>query len=443
MKRSATIAMLVALAVAAAGAQTAAGSAQAPTVSEKRDIAVFALGYYGWNIPLEALGSIDAEIQKVFVDLGRFNIIGVTQRMSSGGLQDFIGAVKKVKSENLTIPEKYQFGEAIFTEAEFNRLLGAFVVAVPVVSSFISEWNYQSGQWTADIKTNVTFIDVSSGGSVLGVAQVATTGRDNGSQLAAVEGAIEAIPVQLQFEIRKITAFQINTRILATSGGEVRIQLGADMGLKKGDEYSVIRATMLQGLRDEREVGLVLIKDVGPQISTGVVLYGGAEITADAQLREVPRLGVDVEPFFSYLSGPVHVMPGMRFVPSRGFYGFRPYATVEIPIGVQTNIYGIAVLPVNVVVGGQYDLHLGRLTFSPCAGVGLSYIYGVEGLTSSNSSSNYLSHLGVQALFQISWLNSRDMRIYIEGGGEYWASISSFFDPYYGLSAGVGLAWKL
>ena len=48
-------------------------AAQAPTVSEKKDVAVFSLGYYGWAIPLETLGSIDQEIQKVFVDLGRFN----------------------------------------------------------------------------------------------------------------------------------------------------------------------------------------------------------------------------------------------------------------------------------------------------------------------------------------------------------------------------------
>ena len=52
-------------------------AAAAPTVSEKKDVAIFALGYYGWAIPLETLGSIDMEIQKVFVDLGRFNIIGV------------------------------------------------------------------------------------------------------------------------------------------------------------------------------------------------------------------------------------------------------------------------------------------------------------------------------------------------------------------------------
>src|SRR5512136_1123956 len=91
-------------------------AAQAPTVSEKKDVAIFALGYYGWAIPQETLGSIDQEIQKVFVDLGRFNILGYAERFSSGGLQDFIATLKKAKEANFVLPEKFQFGEALLTE---------------------------------------------------------------------------------------------------------------------------------------------------------------------------------------------------------------------------------------------------------------------------------------------------------------------------------------
>jgi len=125
MKRTATLAALV-LALAMAASPL---FAQAPVVSEKKDVAVFALGYYGWAIPFETLGNIDMEIQKVFVDLGRFNIIGVTQRLSSGGLEQFIATLKKAKEASFVMPEKYQFGEAILTEGEFNKLVGAFIVA--------------------------------------------------------------------------------------------------------------------------------------------------------------------------------------------------------------------------------------------------------------------------------------------------------------------------
>ncbi|HET7838137.1 MAG TPA: hypothetical protein VFL04_00155, partial [Rectinemataceae bacterium] len=69
MKRKALLASAI-LAIAAVAAPLFA----APVVSEKKDVAIFALGYYGFAIPMEGLGNIDSEIQKVFVDLGRFNI---------------------------------------------------------------------------------------------------------------------------------------------------------------------------------------------------------------------------------------------------------------------------------------------------------------------------------------------------------------------------------
>jgi hypothetical protein len=74
-----------------------------PVVSEKQDVAIFSLGYYGWNIPFQTLGTIDIEIQKVFADLGRFNIVGVTHRLSSGGLDQFITTIKQAKQKNFII----------------------------------------------------------------------------------------------------------------------------------------------------------------------------------------------------------------------------------------------------------------------------------------------------------------------------------------------------
>ena len=79
--------------------------------------------------------------------------------------------------------------------------------------------------------------------------------------------------MQLQFEIRKIPAFQINTRILEVHGAEVELQLGQDMGIRKGDEYSVMKESMIMGIKDEREVGLIDIKDVGSGISTARIIY--------------------------------------------------------------------------------------------------------------------------------------------------------------------------
>ena len=64
--------------IAVMAALAASAFAEAPSVSEKKELAIFSLGYYGWNIPLEALSGIDTGIQRVFTDLGRFSIIGLS-----------------------------------------------------------------------------------------------------------------------------------------------------------------------------------------------------------------------------------------------------------------------------------------------------------------------------------------------------------------------------
>ncbi len=283
MKRKTGFAVILAALAMATGAW-----GQAASVSEKRDMAVFSLGNFGWTLPLEATGAIDAGIQGVFAELGRFNIIEMTQRLSSGGLAEFVQAIRKAKEANFALPEKHLFGEATFTEADFNRLLGAFTVAAPVITLFDSRYDLDRKSSVTCITTEVSFLDVASG-EVLGAALVRTTGSDATDQVASMRQVIEAIPKSLEFQVRSMPAFRISTRILAVPRGEVKLQLGSNMGIAKGDEYAVTGTKLISG-----------IKDVGVEISTGVVLYADKALEPGNQLREVPRLGIDVEPGAEY-----------------------------------------------------------------------------------------------------------------------------------------------
>ena len=56
--------------------------------------------------------------------------------------------------------------------------------------------------------------------------------------------------------MRKIEAFQINTRVLTASGNEIKLQLGRNMGIKKGDEYSVMVSETIEGFKNDTEKGL-------------------------------------------------------------------------------------------------------------------------------------------------------------------------------------------
>lgn len=439
-------------------ALTLASLAAQPKISEKQEVAIFAMGYYGWNIPREALGSIDLEIQKVFLDLGRFTVIGYTQRFSSTDVQAFVDILKKAKETNFVLPEKYQFGEAFLTAADFEKLLGAFQVAIPVVVSFDSQYNMKSGRWETNIKTSVSFVDAGTG-TLTGIADVQTSGTDKSSQLASIQSAIGSIPMELQYKIRSIPAFTLNTRVLAASGKEIKLQLGTNMGIKKGDEYSIIVASQVAGFQDEREQGLVLIKDVGPEVSTGLVLYSSVKPGPDTQLREIPRRGVDAAPYIHIISGTKldnylapkgtdgsNLVIGLRMPLSRGFFDWRPYAAIQVPTNGIRSVLTAFMIPVNVLVGAEYNLYMGKLALTPYFGVGASYIYLTEVLSGfgRDTSDTYIPHLGAQAYVNASFLFNRNTKIYAEAGFEYWLSLASWlYSNYGGVSFGGGVSFKL
>ncbi len=357
-------------------------------------------------------------------------------------MQQFIDTLKKAKEANFVMPEKFQFGEAVLTEAEFNKLVGAFIIAAPIVSEFNSRYNSDKSQWETDIKTSVTFIDVGAGGSVLGIAEVKTTGSDKDNQNKSISSAIDGIPMQLQYEVRKVPAFQISTRVLAASGSEIKLQLGQNMGIKKGDEYSIIVGETVEGFKNESEKGLIQIKDVGSEVSTGRVVYSSIKLTKDVQLHEIPRLGIDAEGYFHLAGGTP--LPGFKATMSRGFYGFRPYGAVQIPVSAVSTYFGFfSVIPVNVIVGGEYNLYMGRFTLTPYGGVGASYARVVTPIKSSDTT-DWLSHIGVQAYVRASFLFTRELSVFGEAGLEYWLTMNDvFFQNYGGLGFGGGVAYKL
>ncbi|HOI23242.1 MAG: hypothetical protein LWX23_06765 [Spirochaetia bacterium] len=416
-----------------------------PEISQKQDIAIFSLGYYGWNIPYQALGSIDGEIQKVFSDLGRFTILGVTQRFSSSDVNSFIETVKRSKQSDFVMPEKFQFGESFLTEGEFNRLIGAFIVVVPVVVEFNSYFDIKNLRYHTKIKTNITFIDIASGGSVLAIKTVESSGSNDRNQYESIHSAISSIPAQLQYEVRSIPQFQINTRILSVRGSTVKLQMGSDMGIRKGDEYAIIESAKVEGFDDLRESGLIVVKDVGREISTGEVLYKSIKLSKDTQLREIPRLGSEVDLYLHSIgdSSAGSLLPGLRATASRGFYAFRPFVAAQIPVGLISSFLIVEIFPVNALMGAEYLINLGRLSFAPSAAFGISYFSVTSPWVTTDT--EFLSHVGIQAALRLAYLLGRNSRIFADLGYESWIAITDLFGnrSYSGLMIGGGFTFKL
>ncbi len=418
-----------------------------PKVSEKQEVAIFAMGYYGYTIPQEALATIDVEIQKVFLDLGRFTVIGMDKRFSASAVNEFITLMKKVKQENFVLPEKYQFGEAILTEADFNKLIGAFIIAIPVVTSYNSQFNSKENQWETDIKTTVTFIDAATG-NMIGIADVETSGRSKETQFKSVKSAIDGIPGILQFEIRKIPQFQNQTKVISAKFGSLTMLLGQNMGVKKGDEYAIIVSENIEGYENEREVGLVKIKDVGTTSSEAVVLYSDIKVEKNTQLREIPRIGSEGSLY-------VHLMNlddlstndnalavGLKLTATRGYFGFMPYGFAQALFDTAKGV------PIGFGFGGEFAMYLGRMEIGARAALAGSSCVLITFLQEEykETDNTYFTHYGISAGAYVSWLLNRDMKIFVDAQYDYmigWVTQGyEWFRNYSGLSIGAGVTFK-
>ena len=410
----------------------------AQEVSEKKEIAVFNLSYYDFEIPNKVLGSIDEEIRNVFVNLGRFDVIGMTYRLSGGDVNEFIDKIKLYKEENVEIPEQVQMGHEFFTEADFNRLIGSFIVVIPSVSYFKVENVAEEGKepdYKALLKTSFSFINVVETKTF---AQfILETKGENKDSDTALQKAIENIPANLTFEIKKIPEFQLKTGVLEVSGDDIVMEFGADMGVNLGDEYAVISTRVLKsGKTYTSEKGLLVVKEVSEEVSVAQILYVDGQIQSGDQLREVPRFGFDTTPYLHILIGleDFRAVVGARQSTSLGFYFFRPIIGVEVPIDLGNLNFDI--ISVNAYAGGELNLTLRRLQLVPMAGIGAGGTIPID-----KPEDFQISHVGGLVQATITYLFTRDIKAVLDVGFTGWVGLGTN-KTYLGLLLGGGVAIK-
>ncbi len=419
-------------------------------VSKKQEIAVFSLGYYKWDIPTGVLGNIDEEIKGVFINIGRFDVLGMTQRLGSEDINVFIDKIKAFKEENVEIPEEVQMGKEFFTAADLNRLIGSFIVVIPIVTDYSRE-QLDNGDYRVAAKTTFTFLNVETA-KAFAHATVETEAQEE-SIAKAVSSAINRIPLQLTYEIRKIAEFQLKTGILEVSGSEIIMELGRDLGIKKGDEFVIVTSRVLDsGKTLTQEKGLVIIKEISEEVSIGKIIYakGGAQV--GEQLNEVPRLGFETAPYVHVVRDtelrpePI-VLIGLRQTALRGFYDFRPIVGLEVPL-IANIIWGI---PFNFYIGGEWNNYLGRWQITPMAAVGMGAAYLWYLPEDIKDHAFIFTHLGGKAQLTISYLATKDVKFVLEGGYMHWFSMDPtgvifdeplLFHTYKGLFAGGGISIK-
>ncbi len=421
----------------------AGGATFGQQMSEKRDIAVFALSYARWGIPAGALSLVDEQTKEVFVNLGRFNVIGMSYRLESSGIEEFIAKIKEFKEKNVEIPETVRLGKQAFTEADFNRLVGSFIVVVPTLSYYRSE-RTDGGGFKVELQTTYTFIDVDRA-EATDYFEIST--RGSGETLPrAIRAAAEGIGPKLQFELRSIPAFRLRTGIIEVNRGSVLLEFGRNMGVQRGDEYAITETRILAGGHEVTdEVGLLIVKDVDEEISFAKVIYSSRRPQIGDQLKEIPRIGLDTAAYAHIIAGfspavgasgaGVTGVIGVRQSTSRGFFSLRPFVGVEIPFGI-TGGPGLSGLTANFYAGGELNWYVWRFQLAPAVALGVA---GTVPLSEAESFS--VSHAGGFIQATGSFLVSRDLKIGVEAGYAAWFGLHGA-RSYSGLLAGVAATYK-
>ncbi len=383
-----------------------AGAAAAQEISEKQELSIFRLNYYGappapervnleisaqigdskLDIRLQGSGNpqtdrifqdtisgVDAQIRQVFQNLGRFTIRSYPQRLESSSLSAFIDEIQRYREAQVEIPEAVRLGQQAFTEADLRQLVDSFIIVVPSVSYYQLNRD-DSGNWESGIVTNFSIVNVQNYES-LAEFSVESSGYDTDPR-EAMRDAVDGIAGQLNFEIRSIEEFRIRTAVLDRNGSRLVLALGSNMGIQVGDEYEITRFAEVAGYQYARRIALLRIREVNREYSVAQIIYEESSSVIGDEVREVPRIGVDSTPYISALvplADPLieSLALGVKVAPNRGFYAFRPLVGIEVLLSQASTAGPLEGLPVSVNLGAEYNVFLRRLRFIPQAYLGI------------------------------------------------------------------------
>ncbi|AEJ60557.1 hypothetical protein Spith_0271 [Spirochaeta thermophila DSM 6578] len=427
-------------------------SLSAQELSTRQEVAVFKVYNAAGNVPEEVIASLSEMVRATVVKMGRFDVIGYSQSISSGDLDSFIARLKEYKEAAAEIPEEVLMGHEAFTEADFRRLVGSFMVIVPQLSLF--ELERTRAGYKSYLRLDVTVYNVADD-SVESQFSIEADGASK-TRTEALTEALDMVPTFLEYELRK--AFVVRTTVLEVEGGEIYLEFGRNMGLQVGDEFVLLLADISPlGRERVRESGLLLVKEVQEDYSVAIPLYAARRPTVGDQLQEVPRVGVEVLPYLNYVVSPQSAERdenvasfGVRATVSRGFFDFRPTVGFEFPFRMWALVAMIFdYIPIQTYVGAEItNWYLGRLQIAPTLVVGAGGLFPLE--EERDEGFLVITHFGGKAFLSLSYLVSRDVKLTVEPGFSLWfgladEALGDLIDvarTYYGPSFSLAVTFK-
>jgi len=292
-------------------------------VSQKQDIAIFGLTSSVKNVPPRVLEYTYSSINHVFIKLKRFNVLGYGDyRLESGEIGDFIQRIRELQAQKAEEAGTYdeKFGTVVIRGEDFDRIVSSFLVVIPKLANYnviVKREVVQEGfrrvvykSYEAELVIDIAFVNVKEGKQEESI-RISGSGADADRE-RAVTRAVDSAISSLSYNIRQVDMFKIKSGVVRVKGDTVFFELGANIGVRPGDEYQVMTKTEVAstGRYTELPTGLVRVKKVYPDITESKIVFQQERITEGDQLVEVAKNGIQL----SFFTGVMKVdIPDMNY----------------------------------------------------------------------------------------------------------------------------------
>ena len=353
------------------------------TAPQKKSVVIFRSGFLQ-PVPPRVLTVVDDIIEKTFLKLRRFEVIGIKRQVTDP--ENFVNDLKTIQRklvEKKTIKQA-RYGSLAISAEEARKIANSFYVIFPSVDYYrVVRVRYKDLQgrirykWRAKISLTLKVYYMQEG-RWLSPPIIVRVSESDPRRVKAERDLFISLAANLEGAIRRSDIFKIKTRIKRVlSSGTVIIDGGRNFDFYPGLEFKVVD-------KAGWDLGYIKLSDVAETESKGKILWG--TFPANSQIVENFMYGLhfSLVAALSEYTTPTKVK--IDSSSSSQYYVITETAKKSsLEIGIRAEyewgyalrpyfLLSLAAFSAVVIEGGiGYELILGRLSFEPYVGLGGVY----------------------------------------------------------------------
>ncbi len=389
------------------------------------------------DLTAAAFTEAQAALRQALAERGVFDVRIADLALTAEEAALLFEKLKTARTGTGPLPETVAVGETRVSSAVFGALLASAAVVVPSVVDCRIEEDKRAGGTVnikTTLKTDLAFITLEGEPKLL-VRPLETMGYDpdRGRSLA---DAIKTIVPMFTYELASIEEMKSANVILAFEKGEAILDRGGKQGVLLGTEFTIRGAVGGEdGTASPKDKGLLVVSEITDDASVGSVVYADPDVSAGDAVEEVRRFGLELSPYaFAFIpndqTSVFSAYAGVRLTLAKGVYTLRPFVSVEF-IAYPFTTYADW-FPVRPFIGCELRFRFGPFELAALPMIGLE-----EWFALSAAQTTAFMGFGLRGLVEASLLVSRDVKLSLIGGYEYW------FGNRQGFLAGAGISIKL